>query len=95
MSSRYEGLSMVLIEAKSFGLPCVAFDCPNGPRSIIRDEVDGLLVKDGDEDAYYQALVGLMDNLDKRNLYSNNAYKDFEERFTKKSIVDKWMSILK
>lgn len=55
----------------------------------------GFLVKDGDEDAYYQALVGLMDNLDKRNLYSNNAYKDFEERFTKKSIVDKWMSILK
>ena len=95
MSSRYEGLSMVLIEAKSFGLPCVAFDCPNGPRSIIRDGVDGLLVKDGDEDAYSQALVGLMDNLDKRILYSDNAYKDFEDRFTKKSIIDKWMSILK
>ena len=30
-----------------------------------------------------------------RTHVSNNAYKDFEERFTKKSIVDKWMSILK
>ena len=45
MSSKYEGLPMVLIEAQSFGLPIVSYDCPNGPSDIIKDKVNGYLVE--------------------------------------------------
>lgn len=45
MSSKYEGLPMVLIEAQSFGLPIVSYDCPNGPSEIVKDEVNGYLVE--------------------------------------------------
>lgn len=48
LPSRSEGFGMVLIEAMSYGVPCVAFDCPNGPRHIIQHEVTGLLAKNGD-----------------------------------------------
>lgn len=50
LPSRSEGFGMVLIEAMSYGVPCVAFDCPNGPRHIIQHGVNGLLAKNGDID---------------------------------------------
>ncbi len=60
--SRYEGFGLVLTEAMECGLPCVAFDCECGPREIIKDNQNGLLVKVGDIEALSNTLSSLMDS---------------------------------
>ncbi|WP_327107657.1 glycosyltransferase family 4 protein [Nonomuraea glycinis] len=56
LSSRFEGLPMVMIEAMTHALPIVAFDCPTGPRDVLTDGVDGILVPPRDPDALAVAL---------------------------------------
>jgi glycosyltransferase involved in cell wall biosynthesis len=62
LSSRFEGLPMVLIEAMSHALPAVSFDCPTGPADVISDGVDGLLVPPEDVDALARGMLRLVED---------------------------------
>jgi len=73
LSSRFEGFGMVIVEAMACGLPVVAFDCPWGPRTIIKDGEDGILAENGNPIALAQGLISLMQDDDKRNMMSSKA----------------------
>ncbi|WP_083502486.1 glycosyltransferase family 4 protein [Sphaerimonospora mesophila] len=66
LSSRFEGLPMVMIEAMTHALPIAAFDCPTGPGDVLTHEVDGLVVPPKDVDALAAALDRLMSDRDLR-----------------------------
>ncbi len=56
LSSRYEGLPGVLIQALACGCPSVATDCPSGPKEILEDGKYGELVTVGDHEALFKAM---------------------------------------
>jgi glycosyltransferase involved in cell wall biosynthesis len=76
LSSHYEGLPMALLEAQAFGIPAVSFDCPCGPSEVIRDGESGFLVKEGDTDAFADALFQLMRSRGERVRMGMNALRN-------------------
>ncbi|MGI5162934.1 glycosyltransferase family 4 protein [Spirillospora sp. CA-253888] len=62
LSSRFEGMPMVILEAMGKGLPVVAFDCPTGPAEMITPGEDGLLVPAGEVAAMTAALRSLIED---------------------------------
>jgi glycosyltransferase involved in cell wall biosynthesis len=72
LSSRFEGFPMVLLEAQSFGLPAVSYDCETGPSEIINDN-NGILVPDGDRKLFAEVLIYLIKNADVRAKMSESA----------------------
>ena len=89
LSSRFEGFGMVLTEAMVCGLPVVAFDCPWGPRSIITDGGDGILVENGNVEALASSLSKLMSDEILRQSMSKAGLKNVR-RFSIDYVADQW-----
>ena len=94
LCSSSEGLPMVLIEAKSCGLPVVSFDCPTGPADIVRNNIDGILVENGNIIALSKAVLKLIENPDLRKRFGQEAVKDID-RFSPARIFQMWESLFK
>lgn len=62
ISSRFEGLSMSLLEAMSFGLPVVAFACPCGFKDVISSGVNGVLVPEGNVEKLAEQIISMINN---------------------------------
>jgi glycosyltransferase involved in cell wall biosynthesis len=92
LSSRKEGLPMVLIEAMALGRAVVAADCEHGPRDVIRDGVDGLLVPPNDIPALAAAIDGLLRDGPRRAALARRAV-DVRERFTIQAVTERWEAL--
>jgi len=94
LPSRFEGFPNALLEAMACGLPAVAFDCRSGPRDIIVDGENGILVADGDADAFSAALARVMTSAPERRRLGRNARQSMD-RFAPRPILDRWSALLR
>ncbi|MEL7588100.1 MAG: glycosyltransferase family 4 protein [Prolixibacteraceae bacterium] len=89
LSSRFEGFGMVIAEAMACGVPPVAFSCPSGPKDIITDGVDGILVEPLNIDHLAQKICYLIENLKDRKEMGKKAKINIE-RFNIENIMNQW-----
>ena len=92
VTSHMEGFSLVILEAMKYGVPCVAFDCPYGPRNIIEDKKNGYLVENGNKDLFTEKLCNLIENGDLRKSFSASAIKR-AMHFDSNIVMNKWKSL--
>ncbi len=92
MSSNYEGFPMVMIEAMSCGLPVVTFDYKCGPRDIITPEVNGLIVPNGDIQAFADALARVMTDTEMRSRMGREALR-VTERYSLDLVMKSWNNL--
>jgi glycosyltransferase involved in cell wall biosynthesis len=89
LTSQFEGFPNTLVEALAYGLPSVAIDCDTGPREILRHEVDGLLVPQGNLEALTNALGRLMGDKALRVRFASRAV-EARERFGVDCVARQW-----
>jgi glycosyltransferase involved in cell wall biosynthesis len=93
LSSRCEGFGIVLTEAMQQGLPCVSFDCPDGPSDIISNYEDGIVVPNQDKQALKEAICYMIEHPKERKTMGKKA-SDNINRYSVDNICKIWLKLL-
>lgn len=94
MSSITESFGIVLIEAMSHGLPCVAFDSAEGATELIEDGKNGFLISYRNKEEYAKKVIELIQNKKERTQLGKNG-RETSLRFTSDKVKRDWMKVLK
>jgi glycosyltransferase involved in cell wall biosynthesis len=92
-SSRYEGFAIAIGEAMACGLPVIATDAPHGPRDLVRDGIDGLLVPVDDPEAMADSMLRLIEEPALRDALARAA-PEVVERFSAARVWGAWRDLL-
>ena len=89
LSSRNEGIGMVLLEAMNFSIPAIAFACKAGVSEVIKDGVNGYLVPPGRLKTYSRKIDRMISRYDERH-QMGIAAKEMLDKFKQEKILDEW-----
>lgn len=93
LSSRSEGLPMVILEAMATGLPVVAFDCPTGPRDLVVDEVTGLVVPARDTAALAEAISRVAADEPLRRRMGSAGAERAQQHYAPQALATRWETL--
>lgn len=93
LSSRFEGLPMVLLESQASGLPGICFNCPEGPSDVIIEGENGCLIPMFDIESFANKSIQIANNKELWMKMTENS-KKLSERFSPENIYKKWESLI-
>lgn len=93
MTSRFEGLPMVLIEALWHGLPIISFDCVTGPADIVDDGQNGYLIPQNDNTQFVEKLIELTSDFERRSKMQLDALEKAKQ-FKSARIINEWKNLI-
>ena len=93
MASETEGLPMVLLEAMSYGIPCIAYHTDSGTDDIIKDNKNGYIINNRNEKEYINKIEKVIKD-DKLRIKLGKEAKSTAYDFSKEKITEKWLKIL-
>lgn len=94
MASLTEGLPMVLLEAMSYGVPCIAYETASGTNDIISDNINGYIIKGRNETEYINKINDVIENKDLRKKLGENA-KETAKKFSKEEVKKLLQKVIK
>ena len=94
LTSATECFPMVLLESLACGLPIVSYNCPHGPKNIITNGEDGVLVQHNNVTAFANELAKLINNKELRGEMGEKALKNIK-RFEENKIMQQWLNLFK
>ena len=94
LSSKYEGFPNAMLEAMAIGLPCVAFDCPSGPRELADGGDAAVIVRSGDVDMLAEALRDLAEDREGRRQLGVRAAAFVRREFSEASVMGDWDALI-
>ena len=93
LSSRYEGLPLALIEAMWSGLPCIAFDCPQGPAELLAED-RGWLVPDGDIAELTAQIAYALSHPEEALKCAQKAQSFAQTTYSEAAIMPQWVQLI-
>ena len=94
MTSYTESFGIVLIEAMSFGIPCVAFTSAEGANDLITNDYNGYLIENRNHDKMIEVMEDLIKDNKKRTKLGKNA-REFSLKYSDTNIKQEWLNLLK
>lgn len=92
LASRFEGFSLVLLEAMRHGLPCVSFNCPYGPKDLIDDNESGYIIENNNIEQFAEKLNYLIENTEIRKKFAKKALLK-STRYDVDTIMSQWRDL--
>ena len=93
MTSHTESFGIVLLEAMSHGIPCIAFDSADGARELLKNDV-GILIKERDKQKMADAIIKLLVSDTKVKEMANKG-NEFVKNYLPENVKTEWLSLLK
>lgn len=92
MASRFEGFSLVILEALQVGLPVVSYNCKYGPAELVKDNVNGFLVEQDNVDELAQKVIKIIGDNDLRKKMGENSLL-ISKNYEKDTVMEMWMNL--